>query len=344
MLSKIPTPLNIIIQAVSFVVRNWQTIGPMLAGAFGAVKQAVTDVASYLGQTFGPALAEVSETVRFYLDKIRAFWKAHGAEIMRVVRKIWDVALQITRVILPVIVAVVKGALNIIAGIIRVVAALMRGDWSAAWRGMEQIAKGISGIVIGIVRGLGKLVVILLKAAWSLMVAGARAGFNALAGAAQSGVSRLLSFVSSIPGRVRSALGSLGSLLYSAGSAVIQGFINGITGNLGRLWSIVSGIASTIKSKITGALGIHSPSSVFRGYGENIVEGLQLGIASRVDSLNLQVGGLGAGLGVPPIATAAATAPGDVYVFIGDEQVAARIERRQKSRARVRNRTLGLAT
>lgn len=58
----------------------------------------------------------------------------------------------------------------------------------------------------------------------------------------------LLSFVQSIPGRIRSALGSLGSLLTSAGRSVIQGLINGIRSMIGSVGSAMSSIASKIRS------------------------------------------------------------------------------------------------
>lgn len=59
---------------------------------------------------------------------------------------------------------------------------------------------------------------------------------------------QLLGFVQSIPGRIRSAVGSLGSLLTGAGRSVIQGLINGIRSMIGSVGSAMSGIASKIRS------------------------------------------------------------------------------------------------
>jgi phage-related protein len=75
-----------------------------------------------------------------------------------------------------------------------------------------------------------------------------RGWWNRAVSAVESAASRMLSFVRSIPGRIRSALGNLGGLLFSAGKAIIQGLINGIKSMVGAAGSAVSGIVSEIKN------------------------------------------------------------------------------------------------
>ena len=50
----------------------------------------------------------------------------------------------------------------------------------------------------------------------------------------------LLSFVSGIPGKILSALGDLGSLLFNAGKRIIQGLINGIGSMIGSVGHAIS--------------------------------------------------------------------------------------------------------
>jgi phage-related protein len=69
-------------------------------------------------------------------------------------------------------------------------------------------------------------------------------GYNAVVSVA----SRMLGYVRSIPGRIRSALGNLGGLLFSAGKSIVQGLINGIKSMVGAAGSAVSGVVSEIKS------------------------------------------------------------------------------------------------
>ena len=72
-------------------------------------------------------------------------------------------------------------------------------------------------------------------------------GVFAAMGAAISGRwNAILAEVRGIPGRIRAAIGDLGSLLFNAGRNLIQGLINGIRNMLGPLGSVVSRAANLI--------------------------------------------------------------------------------------------------
>ena len=55
---------------------------------------------------------------------------------------------------------------------------------------------------------------------------------------------------------------------------------------IGSVWDKISSVASGIKNKITGALGIHSPSRVFMEYGRFIDEGLVVGIKNSLSQVD----------------------------------------------------------
>src|SRR6185369_12146690 len=59
-------------------------------------------------------------------------------------------------------------------------------------------------------------------------------------------VSALISFVSGIPGRIMSAVGNLGSLLYNAGRDILQGLLNGISDMIGKLKSKLGEVTNLI--------------------------------------------------------------------------------------------------
>ncbi|MFE9886283.1 phage tail tape measure protein [Streptomyces scopuliridis] len=72
----------------------------------------------------------------------------------------------------------------------------------------------------------------------------------------------LIGFVRGLPGRIASAVGNLGSLLYNKGMNVVQGLWNGIKAMGGWLASRVAGFAkNSVTGAIKGALGINSPST-----------------------------------------------------------------------------------
>lgn len=88
-----------------------------------------------------------------------------------------------------------------------------------------------------------------------------------------------VNFVSGLPGRILGALGNMGSLLYNSGRSLIQGLLNGagsLLSSIGKFF--LDKLPEWIQGPFKSALGIHSPSKVFAGFGENITQGLSSGI------------------------------------------------------------------
>lgn len=66
--------------------------------------------------------------------------------------------------------------------------------------------------------------------------------------AIRSRIANMIAVVRTIPGRIRSAVGSMGSLLVAAGRNVVSGLINGIRSRIGALAATASRLAATIRS------------------------------------------------------------------------------------------------
>ncbi|MEK9524712.1 phage tail tape measure protein [Streptomyces venezuelae] len=96
----------------------------------------------------------------------------------------------------------------------------------------------------------------------------------------------LVAWIKGLPGRITSALGSLGSLLYSKGVAVVQGLWRGISSMGGWLRSQIMGWArSAIPGPIADALGIASPSRVTTAQGRWIARGLIVGMTGQMSQI-----------------------------------------------------------
>ncbi|WP_370671758.1 phage tail tape measure protein [Streptomyces sp. ScaeMP-e83] len=90
---------------------------------------------------------------------------------------------------------------------------------------------------------------------------------------------QLISWVSGLPGRINSGIGSLGGLLLEKGRNVVQGLWSGIQSMGGWIKSQIMGWArSVIPGPIAKALGIASPSKVTKAQGRWIARGLVEGL------------------------------------------------------------------
>lgn len=290
-----------------------------LSGALDAVKAAFASIMPTLlkfGQqimaVLGPAIHSIGGIVTGQLLPAFAAFLPAVTPIVRFFLNVFGGAVVGA---LKGVVNVVKGVLTAISGIMNVFAGILKGDWSRAWQGVKQIFSGaftaLKGAVqvflnvgvLGIFRKGFALLKSLAQAGWnglkslfsaSMSAIGSllgrlpgilRGAFTSAFGAARSavstGISTVLSFFRALPGRIVSALGSLGSALYGVGKNIVQGLVNGVRSMAGALKDALLRLLPGPLAKFAGALGINSPSTVFAGYGRNIGEGLIVGVQSQ---------------------------------------------------------------
>lgn len=264
-----------IASVVAFVRKHWPTIEPYISAVF--VK--LGELARQAWAVIAPAMADIQTTVRSVVGFIRRNWPTIRTVFVTVGRAL----LAVVRVVWPIIKGVVIGAVNVIAGTIKLVMALIRGDWSAAWAAVKQILRGAWTAILAMLKGALKLVWLAIKAAWAVAKTVTAAGWRAIVSAAKSGAGALYGFVKSIPGRIVDALGSVANLLYEAGKAIIGGLIRGVTDKLGDLWDKVGSIGQRIKD-LKGPLDYDRV--MLKPAGEAIMGGLIGGITSQRAALD----------------------------------------------------------
>lgn len=243
-----------------------------IGDAAGVVKDKIGEAFTAIAPIVGPVLADIGKTIKVLIARWTPVFEAVFRAIVQVVKWAW-----------PTIKATIMSALNVIAGIIKLAMALIRGDWSSAWKAIKQIVNGAVSGIQALIRGLGRASLAILKAAWGALKSIASSAWNAMAGAVRSGISRNISIVSSLPGRILSALSSLGGLLVSAGADLLNGLWSGISGALGGLLSKIQNVASQIGSAFKKAMHIDSPSKLFAGFGDYMMQGLALGVVDNVN-------------------------------------------------------------
>lgn len=91
--------------------------------------------------------------------------------------------------------------------------------------------------------------------------------------------------ITTIINGIKNFFSSAASWLVNAGRDIISGLINGIESAVSKVWDTIKGIAGKIGSFFKGILGISSPSKVFMEYGENITQGLVIGMSRTTDNV-----------------------------------------------------------
>jgi hypothetical protein len=168
---------------------------------------------------------------------------------------------------------------------------VMKGGWSAllvVWAAV----KGVLTPIVGVLKAIFSNATVLsgIKTIFGVIAAVIVAVIvvlASLAGAFVAVVAAVAGFVGSVVGGVAAvwgavteavsgALDSLSGLSSGAGDAAsnfIAGLVGGISAGAGAVWAAVSGLASGLLGAFTGALGIHSPSTIMLEHGEDNIAG-----------------------------------------------------------------------
>lgn len=100
--------------------------------------------------------------------------------------------------------------------------------------------------------------------------------------------------------------------LYQIGKNIIQGLVNGIGSMVKAVANKIQEVASGIKDKITGALGIHSPSRWMRDMvGKNIPRGIAVGIEADTKTATKAMNNMASQLMMPKLTAESAMGIGN---------------------------------
>lgn len=265
---------------ITTILQNvWNTIGPIIMTALTAI---ITGI-----QTF---ITTITPLLQAGIQNIQTIFQTATTIISTVWNGLWNTISTVVQGAWTIITTIINTALTVIQGIIQLALAVVNGNWSAAWSAIQGIASavwgGIQGVVsagIGMVSGVVSAACSTIRSVWAALWNGVRSivssVWGGIVGTVSNMVGRVGSVVSGIGGTVRSAVSGAGSWLVDAGRNIIQGLINGITGMVGSLYSSITNALSGLVDKAKNALGIHSPSRVFRDeIGVMVGRGMALGI------------------------------------------------------------------
>lgn len=253
----------------------FQTFTPVL----GSLVAKLTEVGATILNTVTPVINNMASLFQAALPMIQSLFQS------------WANTLEgIIDAVFPYIQTVISTVMNVINAIITTVMAAVQGDWNGVWTGIGNLAasvwNGIRSVVSAganasssIISACSDTINAVWSGLWNAVKGLASSAWNGITGAVRNGVNNVVNTVSGIGGKIKGAFGNAGSWLVSAGNNIIQGLINGIKGAIGNAVAAVKGAASSIVDAAKNALGIHSPSRVFRDeVGRMIPAGLGVGV------------------------------------------------------------------
>lgn len=165
------------------------------------------------------------------------------------------------------IIAAFSFVIGTIGGVITIITSLFKaittGDWGQF---KDTVFKVFENLLADIEMFVGGIVTTVLGI------------FQALAGGVFGAIMEIMSLINPASSQAHF------DVLFVAGQDIIQGFIDGILLKGAEIWEWVKGVFQGFVDAVLGFFGIASPSTLFIGIGQDIINGLIEGVKSLVDT------------------------------------------------------------
>lgn len=271
------------IQATAQAVADWftGTFLPAVQNVWNTIVEVATAAADWFQTHVGPVISASIDLAIAIFERLQeawgvawgylqSTWDAIGAPVMAVVKGAFNSMKIHIETVFNIVKSVIETALAVIAGIIRAITAAVKGDWSAVWNEVKGVASsiwnGIKDVISIAIQGVKDqisnvvgTIKSFLSSSWSTIKSQATTGWNNFKNAISdawdrtidavtNSIDTVILWVKGLPGRAVSALGNIGSTLWSAGKDLIQGFIDGLTSMFGAVKDKLSSLTSWLPS------------------------------------------------------------------------------------------------
>lgn len=198
---------------------------------------------------------------------IRAFWEQNGAAILASTQQIWSTIQSVVTTVISIVQAIIAA----VVGAIQTLWANHGEALTTAARNTWKMIQSVIATVINVIKHFVQ--------AWIAAIEGDWKGFSEHLQAVWKGLWKIVStIVSTAIQNIRTMFGSVN--WGAVGRAVINGIARGISAGAGRVAEAAKGAARAAFNAAKSMLGIGSPSKLFAGVGENVMEGMAQGIES----------------------------------------------------------------
>lgn len=280
----------IIQTVVDFIKSVWDGISQWWSENQILIQQTFTTVWNAIQtviQTVMPIIQSIIETA---MNILAPFIETTWNNICTVVTTVWEL-----------IKIAIQTAMDVIGGIIKAVMAIINGDWSTAWEAIkgvgEAIWKGLSAAGKAIFDGFAQIlsniwetIKSVASSAWEGLKSTVLGLIDGLVQGAQNAWESMKQGVRDLVSNVTSIFDGIRNIdLWSAGKAILDGFLGGLKSTWGAVTDFVGGIAGWIadhKGPIEYDRKLLIPA------GNAIMQGLDRGLQDRFKGVKKSVSGM----------------------------------------------------
>lgn len=210
-----------------------------------ALKEATSTAYEFIKSVVDEKLSGVVEFVKEQLDKLKEFWDENGEAILTIVKLYFDNILSTIEMIMGLIKGVFEVVWPIISALVKFV-----------WETIKLTIGNALDLILGIIQTILKLIQGDWEGAW-----------KSIKVTAENIMNNIVKYFKNID-------------LFQVAVDILQGLINGFGSMAEAVWKKAESVAGSIETAIRKKLNTHSPSRVMIAVGQDIGEGLAIGIDS----------------------------------------------------------------
>lgn len=204
-----------------------------------------------------------------------ALWK-RSATFRAVVTGAWEAVSKAVRVVVDLFAGPLKAAFSVISGVVRTIAGILRGDFSAAWEGLKDAASGVVDWLKATILALPSLVLRGAVAIGKALVSGIKDGVTGLAGVVWDGIKAM-------PAALLTLVAGWAEGLKGIGGRIITLIKNGVTGLASALWLNITNMPAALLTLAAGwVTGLGDIGGRIIGWIKNGVTGLASAIWNNI--------------------------------------------------------------
>lgn len=256
--SGVMSGLTFAFQVVTVAIQLLTPVLSFLGQAFNAISPIVSVVAGILGTVLGASVNVLGGIFSWFSGLASSVWSSVSGVVSSAG-------------------GVLSGIFGMIGGVIRTLA----GFFTSAGSSMGSAISGASSVISGAGSAIG-------STASSII-----GFFSGIGGKIASGFNGVVGAITSRFSGVMESIGGMFSGAVNIGRNIVEGIKSGITGAIGGLVNAAADMAKSALDGAKRALGIHSPSRVFRDMvGAFIPAGIAVGMEQNLGVLDSATGSM----------------------------------------------------
>lgn len=288
---------DIIVSLISGISEAIPTLIPQIVEVVTQIVQTLID---NLPLILDAALQLITGLAQGLLDAIPVLIEALPQIITSIVEFVIGAIPQIIDAGIQLLTSLVAALPDIITAIVEAIPQIIEGIITAVLSAIPQLIDAGIKLLVSLVENLPQIITTIVAAIPQIITSVINAVLNSIPQLIQAGITLFVSLIENLPtiiveivkavpqiiGGIVDAFTSNFGKMAEVGGNLLKGLWQGISDAGAWLWDKISGFFGGIVNGIKSFFGIHSPSTLFAGLGDNMAKGLGIGFGDEMKKVS----------------------------------------------------------